>query len=165
MDMAKRKSLIGARFLSFTLGNESYCLEIGKVKELMGMADITALPQTPKFIRGVVNLRGQIAPIMDLRTKFGMEFREYGKRTSIIVTQIEFSGERMMLGIVVDAVQEVVSIPPENISAVSYANSSVKQDFIKGIATTQDGIKVILDIERILNDGELAAIAGSIHTA
>jgi purine-binding chemotaxis protein CheW len=158
MEMARRKLLIGARFLSFTLDNEAYCMEILKVKELMGMTSITPLPQTPDFIRGVINLRGQIIPIVDLRVKFGLPFKDYTKRTSIIVVEVDYQGEVMLMGLVVDAIEEVVSIPEDKISRIPYINAKVRAEYIKGIANTSEGIKIILDVVRVLSDEELATL-------
>jgi purine-binding chemotaxis protein CheW len=157
MEITRRKLLIGERFLSFQLEGESYCMEILKVRELMGMTDITPLPQTPPFIRGVINLRGQIIPIVDLRLKFGLQFREYTKRTSIIVCEVD-CGEKVMMGLVVDSIHEVVSVPPEKITNLPYINAKIKADYIKGVATTQDGIKIMLDVEKVLNDNELSVV-------
>jgi purine-binding chemotaxis protein CheW len=157
MEMTRRKLLSGARFLSFQLENENYCIEILKVKELMGMSDITSLPQTPPYIRGVINLRGQIIPIVDLRLKFGLQFKEYGKRTSIIVCEVDV-GEKVLMGLVVDSIQEVVSVPEDKIARLPYVNARIKADYIKGVATTQDGIKIVLDVEKILNDNELSTL-------
>ena len=118
MEMTKRKLLNGARFLSFTVDSENYCMDILKVKELMGMTAITPLPRTPQFIRGVINLRGQIIPIIDLRLKFGLAFHEYTKRTCIIVVEVDYENETILMGLVVDAIQDVVSIPDEKMSKI-----------------------------------------------
>ncbi|HBD96450.1 MAG: hypothetical protein A2015_16005 [Spirochaetes bacterium GWF1_31_7] len=154
MEIRKRKLLIGQRFLSFVIENEVYCMEILKVKELLGMTTITQIPQTPEYIKGVLNLRGQIIPIIDLRLKFGMPFKEYTKRTSIIVTEIEYEGDISYMGIVVDSIQEVISIPEENISKATFINAKIKSDFIKGIANTSEGIVIVLDVVKILNEEE-----------
>lgn len=155
MEMTRRKLLIGARYLSFSMEDESYCIDILMVKELMGMAPLTPLPRTPDFIRGVINLRGQIIPIVDLRLKFGLAFREYGRRTSIIVTEIPFCGETILMGLVVDSIQEVVSIPDDKLTHLPYINSRVRAEYIRGVAETGDGIKIVLDVQKVLNDGEL----------
>jgi purine-binding chemotaxis protein CheW len=158
MEMARRKLLIGARFLSFTLGSEAYCMEILKVKELMGMTEITPLPQTPEYIRGVINLRGQIIPIIDMRLKFGLPPEAYSKRTCIIVVELDYQGESMLMGLVVDSIQEVISIPEDKISKIPFINAKVRAEYIKGVANTAEGIKLILDVVKILSDDELAAI-------
>ncbi len=158
MEMTKRKHLSGARFLSFVLENESYCMDILKVKELMGMTEITMLPQTPEYIRGIINLRGQMIPIIDLRLKFGIPFKEYDKKTGIIIVDFEYEGSNMLLGIVVDSIHEVVSIPEDKISRIPYINAKIKMDYISGISNTQDGIKIILDVVKILNDEDFGIL-------
>lgn len=148
----------GSRFLNFTLENESYCMEIVKVKELMGMTDITSLPQTPTFIRGVINLRGQIIPIIDLRLKFGLEFQPYTKRTAIIVVEMEIEGDLTLMGLVVDSIQEVIAIPEEKIAALPYVNTRVKAEYIRGVADTPEGMKIVLDVLKILSDEEFVQV-------
>ncbi len=133
-------------------------MEILTVKELMGMTDITPLPQTPDFIRGVINLRGQIIPIIDLRIKFGMPFIAYSKRTTIIVVEAEFDGDRLLMGLVVDSIQEVIAIPEEKINSIPYINSRVKAEYIRGVAETPEGLKILLDVMKILNDEEFVSL-------
>jgi purine-binding chemotaxis protein CheW len=158
MEMTKRKLLNGARFLSFTLDSESYCIDILKVKELMGMTAITSLPRTPVFIRGVINLRGQIIPVIDLRLKFGLDFREYTKRTCIIVVENTSEGDSMLLGVVVDAIQDVVSIPEEKLSKIPYINARIKSEYIRGVASTSEGMKIVLDVLKVLSEEELTVV-------
>lgn len=165
MENSRRRTLTGSRYIDFSIGNESYCLEILKVRELMGMTDITPLPQTPDFIRGVINLRGQIIPIIDLRIKFGMEFKPYTKRTTIMVVEVELEGERMLMGLVVDSIQEVIAIPEEKINALPYVNSRVKAEYIRGVADTQDGMKIVLDVVKILSDEDFVAIKAAVPVA
>ncbi|MCK9170561.1 MAG: chemotaxis protein CheW [Treponema sp.] len=161
MEMTKRKILNGMRFLSFTVDNENYCMDILRVKELMGMTAITPLPRTPQFIRGVINLRGQIIPIIDLRLKFGLPFQEYTKRTCIIVVEINREEENMLMGLVVDAIQEVVNIPEDKMAKIPYINAKIKSEYIKGIADTPEGMKIVLDVLKVLNDEELAVVKDS----
>ncbi|MBN1523437.1 MAG: purine-binding chemotaxis protein CheW [Spirochaetales bacterium] len=158
MEITKRKTLTGSRYLSFVLNDEEYGIEILKIKEIMGMTEITSIPQTPPFIRGVINLRGKIIPIIDLRLKFEMDERDYTDRTCIIVVEIEFEGEITLMGIVVDSIQEVVSIPEEKISEVPYINSKVRSEYIHGIAETGETIKIILDITQVLTEEEFVMI-------
>ncbi|MCK9170554.1 MAG: chemotaxis protein CheW [Treponema sp.] len=158
MEMTKRKLLNGARFLSFTLDSESYCIDILKIKELMGMTAITPLPRTPAFIRGVINLRGQIIPVIDLRLKFGLDFRAYTKRTCIIVVEVVSEGASMLLGVVVDSIQDVVSIPEEKLSKIPYINARIKSEYIRGVAGTPEGMKIVLDVLKVLSEEELAVV-------
>jgi purine-binding chemotaxis protein CheW len=158
METAKRKLLTGERFLSFWLDNESYCMEIEKVKELMGILEINSIPQVPEFLRGVINLRGQIIPIIDLRLKFGLKYKEYSKRTGIIVAEIDTPEDKMYMGIVVDSIHEVIGIPKENILKVPYINAKIKNEYILGIAKTSSGIKIIIDIVKVLGDDDFVII-------
>lgn len=158
MEISRLKTLAGSRYLDFSLEDESYCMEILKVKELMGMTDITPLPQTPSFIRGVINLRGQIIPIVDLRLKFGLDFLAYQKRTSIIVAELEIEGEQVLMGLVVDSIREVISIPEEKIKVLPYINTRVKAEYVRGVADTPDGMKIVLDVYKILSDEEFVQL-------
>jgi purine-binding chemotaxis protein CheW len=162
MEMTKRKLLNGARFLSFTVDGENYCMDILKVKELMGMTAITPLPRTPQFIRGVINLRGRIIPVIDLRLKFGLSFEEYTKRTCIIVVEVAYEGETVLMGLVVDTIQDVVSIPEEKLSKIPYINARIKSEYIRGIADTPEGMKIVLDVLKVLSGEELEEVK---HTA
>jgi purine-binding chemotaxis protein CheW len=155
MEITKRKTLIGTRYLSFVLCGEEYCVEILKIKEIMGMTNITAIPQTPSFIKGVINLRGQIIPIIDLRIKFELPSQEYGERTCIVVAEIDYQGEITLMGIVVDTIQEVISIAEDKVSKVPYINARIKSDYIQGIAETGETIKIILDITKVLTEKEI----------
>lgn len=165
MDSSRRRTVTGSRFLNFTIDTESYCMDILKVKELMGMTDITPLPQTPPFIRGVINLRGQIIPIVDLRLKFGLEFKAYNKRTTIIVVEIDLDGDHMLMGLVVDAIQEVVAIPEEKINTLPYINTKVKAEYIRGVADTPEGMKIILDVLKVLGDEEFVQLKAIVPEA
>lgn len=161
MEAARRKTVHGERFLSFNLDKEEFCIEIGKVREIMGMTTINALPQTPDFIKGVINLRGKIIPIIDLRSKFGFESRDYTDRTCIIVVDLPDEDGSILMGVVVDTIKEVISIPAEKISSVPYINSRIKSEFIKGIAETANGITIVLDIGLVLNEDEFVVLKGS----
>jgi purine-binding chemotaxis protein CheW len=156
MEKTRKKMSVGERYLSFVIDNENYCIDILKVKELLGMTTITPLPKTDNFIKGVINLRGQIIPIIDLRLKFGLEEIPYTKQTGIIIVEVSFSGEGMLMGIIVDRILEVINITEDNISKISYLNARIKAEYIRGIANTEDGIKIILDVLKILNSEELS---------
>jgi purine-binding chemotaxis protein CheW len=158
MEVTKRKTLTGSRFLSFVLNEEEYGIEILKIKEIMGMTDITVIPQTPSFIKGVINLRGQIIPIIDLRIKFDMLAQSYTDRTCIVVVELEYQNDITLMGVVVDTIQEVINIPEDKITRIPYINSKVKSDYIKGIAETGETIKIILDITKVLTEEEFVAL-------
>ena len=158
MEITRRKTMSGTRFLSFVLHDEEYCIEILKIKEIMGMADITMIPQTPPFIKGVINLRGRIIPIVDLRLKFSLPERKYTDRTCIIIVELRYEEELTLMGVVVDTIQEVVNIPDDKISRVPYINAKIKSEYIRGIAEAGDRIKIVLDITRVLTDEEFVLL-------
>lgn len=146
------------RYLSFCLMDEEYCIEILKVKEIMAMVNITKIPQTPPFIQGVINLRGDIVPIIDLRLRFEMDFKDYEERTTIIIVELDYNEQKTLLGIVVDTIREVIVIPEDKRSTVPYINSRIKSDYISGIAELNNTIRIMLDIDRILTEEEKAVI-------
>ena len=143
------------KLLSFSLGNEEYGVSIMKVKELIGMMDITPVPKTPDFIKGVINLRGKIVPVMDLRTKFGMVAQEYDERTCIIVVEVLIKEVARTIGIVVDCVSEVINIDETQIDPPPESGNSVDADTILGIGKLKEGVVIILDIDKILLYEEL----------
>ena len=138
------------KYLTFALGPEEYGLEILKVREIIGYMEITAVPQTPHHVKGVINLRGQVIPVIDLRTKFGMETAEVTEETCIIVVETSQGDRKFSTGIVVDRVQEVLDIAGENIEEAPQFGSSVNTDFILGMGKIDESVKILLDIDRVL---------------
>ena len=138
------------KYLTFALANEEYGLEILKVREIIGYIDVTAVPQTPHFIKGVINLRGQVIPVVDLRAKFGMETTEVTEQTCIIVVEITQGSRTCSTGIVVDHVQEVLDIAGSAIEEAPQFDASVNTDFILGMGKVGDSVKILLDIDRVL---------------
>ena len=149
------------KYLTFALAREEYGLEILKVREIIGYMDITAVPQTPDYVKGVINLRGQVIPVIDLRAKFGMETTETTEETCIIVVEINQSGRKFSTGIVVDRVQEVLDIASENIEEAPQFDSSVNTDFILGMGKIGDSVKILLDIDKVLSSTDFDCLAGS----
>ncbi len=143
-------------YLTFALANEEYGLEILKVREIIGYIDVTALPQTPSHIKGVINLRGQVIPVIDLRSKFGMATADVTEQTCIIVVEITQQGRKFNTGIVVDRVQEVLDIAGKDIEEAPQFGASVKTDFILGMGKIGDRVKILLDIDKVLGREELA---------
>jgi len=138
------------KYLTFALANEEYGLEILKVREIIGYIDVTAVPQTPHHVKGVINLRGQVIPVVDLRAKFGMETTGVTEQTCIIVVEITQSGRKFNTGIIVDRVQEVLDIAGKDIEEAPQFGSSVDTDFILGMGKIGDKVKILLDIDRVL---------------
>ena len=139
------------KYLTFALGSEEYGLEILKVREIIGYMDITAIPQMPEYVKGIINLRGQVIPVIDLRTKFGMETAEITDQTCIIVIDASHNNRTLNTGIVVDRVQEVLDISGENIQDSPQFSLSVSTDFILGIGKVGSTIKILLDIDKVLS--------------
>lgn len=146
----------GSKFLTFQLQNEEYGLEILKVREILGLLSITTVPQTPDYVRGVVNLRGQVIPVIDLRLKFGMKEGDDGKRTCIIVVDVN----GVMMGIVVDTVSEVMDIDSSSIEATPSFGSKLNTDYILGMGKVKGGVKILLDIDKVLTSEDLVMIEG-----
>jgi purine-binding chemotaxis protein CheW len=143
------------KYLTFALANEEYGLEILKVREIIGYIDVTAIPQTPHYVKGVINLRGQVIPVIDLRDKFGMETAEVTDETCIIVVEISQADRQFSTGIVVDRVQEVLDIAAGNIEDAPQFGGSVDANFIMGMAKIEDTVKILLDIDAILGTTDL----------
>jgi purine-binding chemotaxis protein CheW len=149
------------KYLTFALANEEYGLEILKVREIFGYMEITAVPQTPHHIKGVINLRGQVIPVIDLRAKFGMETAEVTEETCIIVVETTQDDRNISTGIVVDHVSEVLDIAGEDIEATPQFGSSVNTDFILGMGKIGDSVKILLDIDKVLTNVDLTFVQGS----
>ncbi len=146
------------KYLTFVLNEEEYGIGILKIKEIIGMMPITTVPQTPEFVKGVINLRGKVIPIVDLRARFGMDTIDYTERTCIIVVEIEGPAEMLMIGIVVDAVSEVLNIKGEDIEDTPTFGTKLDTDFILGMAKMEGGVKILLDIDRVLTGDEIAVL-------
>jgi purine-binding chemotaxis protein CheW len=147
------------KYLTFALANEEYGLEILKVREIIGYINVTAMPQTPPHVKGVINLRGQVIPVVDLRTKFGMDVAQVTDQTCIIVVEISHAGRKLNTGIVVDRVQEVLDIAGEAIEEAPQFGTSVDTDFILGMGKIGESVKILLDIDRVLGGNDLNGLA------
>ncbi|MCA9407209.1 MAG: purine-binding chemotaxis protein CheW [Candidatus Omnitrophica bacterium] len=136
------------KYLTFALGKEDYGLEILKVREIIGMMEITKVPQVPKYVKGVINLRGKVIPVIDLRLKFGMDEIEYTAETCIIVVTIN----EILIGIIIDRVKEVLNINQENIEPPPNFGSTINTEFILGIGKVSDSVKMLLNIDKIVGE-------------
>ncbi len=148
------------KYLTFALAHEEYGLEILKVREIIGYIAVTAVPQTPHYVKGVINLRGQVIPVIDLRSKFGMETAEVTDETCIIVVEINQDGRQFSTGIMVDSVQEVLDIPGDSIEEAPQFDTSVNTNFILGMGKVGESIKILLDIDRVLDGDSLGSLTG-----
>ena len=152
--MAEREG----KYLTFSLADEEYGIGILKIKEIIGMMPITSVPQTPEFVKGVINLRGKVIPVVDLRLRFGMEAIDYTERTCIIVVEIEGEAGNMMIGIVVDSVSEVLNIKGEDIEDTPTFGTKLNTDYILGMAKMEGGVKILLDIDQVLSSEEISLL-------
>jgi purine-binding chemotaxis protein CheW len=146
------------KYLTFTLANEDYGIGILKIKEIIGMMPITSVPRTPDFVKGVVNLRGKVIPVVDLRLKFGMSEIDYTERTCIIVVEISGQSGAIKIGIVVDAVSEVLNIKGDDIENTPVFGTRVNTDYILGMAKTGGCVKILLDIDKVLSTQEISSL-------
>ena len=141
------------KFLSFCLGTEEYGVEILCVREIIGVIDITPLPQTPEFIKGVINLRGKIIPVMELRKRFGLDSIEFTEETCIIVIEVTSGDdEQFQMGVIVDTVSEVLDIDPGHIEPAPRFGCKLSTDYIMGMGKTKDKVITILATEKVLTD-------------
>ena len=142
------------KFLTFKLGNEEYGVEILKIRELIGIMEITRVPQTADFVQGVINLRGKVIPVIDLRAKFGLERVDYDDQTCVIVVEVG-----TLMGIIVDTVCEVHDIPADEIEPAPALGCEVDTSFILGMGKVGDEVKILLNIDSVLNSDELVESA------
>ncbi len=146
------------KFLSFQLSKEEYGIAILKVREIIGMVDVTPLPRTPDFVRGVINLRGRIIPVIDLRRKFGMEAAEFTNETCIVVVDVGRDAENTFrVGCIVDTVSEVLTIGAEHFEATPRC-ANATGDYIAGLAKLKDRVLILLDIAKVIGDIDPAAL-------
>jgi len=146
------------KYLTFALANEEFGLEILKVREIIGYLGVTAVPQTPHYVKGVINLRGQVIPVIDLRAKFGMETAEVTEQSCIIVVEVGRDNPTYSVGILVDRVQEVLDIGAGSIEEPPRFGASVNTDFILGMGKVGDRVKILLDIDKVLTGDRLGDV-------
>ena len=147
------------KYISFFLNQEEYAIEIEKVREIIGIMAISTVPNTPNYIRGVLNLREKVIPVIDLRLKFGLQFKEYGGRTSIIIVETFFNGKKALYGTVVDSVSEVMQVGEDDIEETPHFGVNVNTQFILGMAKVKEGVKILLDIDKVLTSDELTILS------
>ncbi len=145
----------GGKYLTFKLASEEYGLEILKVREIMGLMEITKVPRTPDFVKGVINLRGKVIPVIDLRLKFGMESIEQTSETCIIVVEMD----EMQMGVIVDKVSEVLDIDSKEIEDAPSFGTNVDTNFILGMGKTKGRVTILLDISKVLSNQEVLEIS------
>jgi purine-binding chemotaxis protein CheW len=139
------------QYLTFRLEDELFALDIGKVREVLDFTSITKVPQTPDYMRGVINLRGSVVPVVDLRLKFGMTIAEKTVNTCVIIVEVELGGEKVVMGAMADAVQEVLDLEPDQIEPPPRIGTKLNIEFIRGMGKHNDQFIIILDIDRIFS--------------
>ena len=143
------------QYLTFKLGEEVFALDVNVVREILDFTRITKVPQTPEFMRGVINLRGSVVPVVDMRLKFGMSATEQTVNTCIVVVEVSLGSEQTILGALVDSVQEVFELEPDSIEPAPKIGTRLRTDFIRGMGKRDGQFIMILDIDRIFSGEEL----------
>lgn len=151
------------QYLTFTLNKDIYALDISSVREVLELTPITRIPRTPKFMRGVINLRGHAVPVVDMRLKFGMSKTEDTINTCIIIVEVLFDGDSTVMGALADSVREVIELTEGMIEEPPRMGTTIKTDFIRGMGKQDDEFVIILDINKILSVEELAMLKSVNH--
>jgi len=155
---AAKAELRAGKYLTFQLGNEEFAIQVLCVREIMGVQEITAVPQTPSHVKGVINLRGKVIPVVDLRLKFGLPELEYTQRTCIIVVQIQGEVDKLMIGVIVDAVSEVLTLQGSEIEDTPDFGNGVPTPYLLGMAKIKGKVKILLDIDRLLSAQDVSGL-------
>lgn len=143
------------KYLSFRIGSEDFAMEIAHVTEIVGIQKITEVPEVPSYVRGVINLRGRVIPVIDVRLRFKMKERDYDDRTCVVVVNID----ETVAGLIVDTVNEVLTIPESKISMPTAINRGPDNNYIRGMGKTEDSVKILLDLKKMLDSSALIASA------
>jgi len=156
--MAEKDQIDINQYLTFKLDGEVFGLAIGKVREVLDFTSVTRVPQTPAYMRGVINLRGSVVPVIDLHQKFGLAQTEKTVNTCIIIVEIALDGETTILGALADSVQEVLDIEPEQIEPAPKIGTKLKTEFIQGMGKHSEGFIILLDIDKVFSSDELSLV-------
>lgn len=156
--MAVATIVEATQYLTFRLDGEFFALDIGKVREVLDFSDITKVPQTPDYMRGVINLRGSVVPVVDLRLKFGMTQTEQTVSTCVIIAEVEIEGGKVVMGAMADAVQEVLDLETEQIEPPPRLGSRLDVDFIRGMGKHAGQFIIILDLDRVFSREDLLTV-------
>jgi purine-binding chemotaxis protein CheW len=151
------------KYLSFRLGKEEFAIQVLSVREIMGMQEVTSVPQTPPYVKGVINLRGKVIPVVDLRLKFGLPEIEYTQRTCIIVVQIDGDAEKMLMGTIVDSVSEVLTLQSADIEDTPDFGDGTSAPYILGMAKIKNKVKILLDINMVLTAQEVQKLETALN--
>lgn len=158
-DIISQDDRIEGKFLTFDLADEEYGLDILRVREIIGIMAITPVPKTPDFVLGVINLRGKVIPVADLRLKFSLPFKEPDDRTCVIVVEVQNQGSTVQMGIMVDRVNEVIDVRGEEVEPSPSFGLSLDTSFIMGMAKVGNKVKILLDIDQVLTSSEIDSLS------
>jgi purine-binding chemotaxis protein CheW len=156
--MAEAEMTGSTQYLTFKLAEEIYALDIGKVREVLDFTTVTKVPRTPDFMRGVINLRGSVVPVVDLRLKFGMSATEKTVNTCVIIAEVTVDNDTTVLGALADSVQEVIDLGPGDISAPPKIGTRLRTEFLRGMGKRDDRFILILDINKVFSSDELTVV-------
>lgn len=156
--MNEKQSETLNQYLTFTLDREFYAMDIAKVREVLEYTEITRVPRTPEFMRGVINVRGRAVPVVDMRLKFGMTKTEHKVNTCIIIVEVDMDGEPTTLGALADSVQEVIDLEPDQIEPSPRLGARIKSDFIEGMGKQNEEFIIILNIDKVFSAEELSVV-------
>lgn len=146
------------QYLTFRVGEEDFALDVSNVREILEFTSITKVPKTPEYMRGVINLRGSVVPVLDMRVKFGLTEAKETIDTCIVVLEVDIDGEKTVIGDLVDSVQEVFELDPQHIEPAPRMGTRLRTDFIKGMGKRDDRFIIILDIDKVFSLEELTAV-------
>lgn len=149
------------QYLTYKLGDEVFALDITKVREVLDFTTVTKVPRTPDFMRGVINLRGSVVPVVDMRLKFGMTMTEKSVNTCVIIVEVTVDQETTIIGCLADSVQEVMDLEPDQIAPAPKIGTKLRTEFITGMGKKDDHFIIILDIDKVFTTDELALVQGS----
>ncbi len=165
MTTATKEVVEQKQYLTFLLANEEYAIGILKVKEIIEYDTVTTVPKTPKWVRGVINLRGAVVPVVDLAIKFGLELKPVTKTTCIVIIETQFESQNTTIGIIVDAVSQVMELATEDMQPVPEFGTRVKVDYLLGMAQLGKKFALLLDVDKVLSTDELLHLNGVASSA
>lgn len=148
------------QYLTFMLGGETFAIGILRIKEIIEYGQLTEVPRMPDFIRGVINLRGSVVPVIDLGARFGKQPANISRRTCVVIIEIDHEGEQQVIGVMVDAVNEVLDIPPEQVEPAPNFGANIRADFIQGMGKVEGKFVIILNVNHVLSLDEMSTLAG-----
>ena len=165
--MDDTKAVSGQQYVTFSLGDELFGVEVTRAREILSVSPVTRVPQTPEYLLGVINLRGQVVPVIDMRLKLGLPVSEETEDTCIIVVEVQVDGEAIIVGALADAVREVLEIRSDQIEPAPRLGTRLKTEFISGMGKVDEQFLILLNIDRVFSSDELAIVqdAGQVSAA